>query len=430
MHDVTDLREMLAAEIVQRRESGHLVDDLVVTEPATQAELTRHLAAVEAAPRDPGWPYVEPPDLAAIAAARPPAPARAALPLDDVTLHDRVHGAWLGRCAGCALGKPVENWPYRDVRRYAEAAGAWPIADYLPAPEPMPHGFPAFHPSWQRSTRGRLDGMPRDDDLDYTVLALLVLEEHGLSFTPEDVGRAWLARLPFLGVYTAERAAYRNLVLGVRPPATATLVNPYREWIGAQIRADLYGYVSPGDPERAAGLAFRDASVSHIANGVYGSMWAAALVAAAFAEPSMAAALASALAVIPARSRLAQALREVVAVHAAGTGWEAAREALEVRHGALSPVHTINNAAVVAAALLWGEGDFTRTLGLAVAGGWDTDCNGATAGSVLGAAHGAAALPEHWTVPLDDRVATALAGVGDLRISALARRTLDLARGG
>jgi ADP-ribosylglycohydrolase len=430
LHDVADLREMLAAEIVQRRESGHVVDDPVLTEPASEQELVRHLAAVEAAPRDPAWPYAEPSDPTAIAAARPPAPARAALLLDDATLDDRISGAWLGRCAGCALGKPVESWSYLDVRRYAEATGAWPIADYLPAPEPIPHGFPAFHPSWRRSTRGRLDGMPRDDDLDYTVLALLVLEEHGLTFTAEDVGRAWLARLPFLGVYTAERAAYRNLVLGVRPPATATLVNPYREWIGAQIRADLYGYVSPGDPERAAGLAFRDASVSHTANGLYGCMWAAALVAAAFAEPSMATALDSALALIPARSRLAQALREVVAAHAAGTGWGAAREALEARHGALSPVHTINNAAVVAAALLWGHGDFTRTVGLAVAGGWDTDCNGATAGSAFGAMHGAAALPDHWTAPLDDRLATALAGVGDLRISALARRTLDLVRGG
>jgi ADP-ribosylglycohydrolase len=322
----------------------------------------------------------------------------------------------------------VENWPHRDVRRYAELTGAWPIADYLPAADPEPAGLPALHPSWRTSTRGRIAGMPRDDDLDYTILALRLVETHGPAFSAEDVGRAWLELLPFHRVYTAERAAYRNLVLGVRPPETASLVNAYREWIGAQIRADLFGYVSPGDPQRAAELAFRDASVSHVANGIYGAMWAAALVAAAFAETTTAAALRSALAVVPARSRLAEALREVVALHAGGTGWEAARDVLEERHGALGPVHTINNAAVVAAALLWGEGDFTRTLGLAVAGGWDTDCNGATAGSVSGAMRGAAALPEHWTAPLDDRIATALSGVGDQPISALAARTLALAR--
>jgi ADP-ribosylglycohydrolase len=427
VHDVSDLRELLAAEVAQRRESGHIVDAPAAHATAGDEELARLLVALEAAPRDPGWPYHEPSDLAAIAAARAPAPARAALRLDERALHDRILGAWLGRCAGCALGKPVENWPHADVRRYAEAAGGWPITDYLPPPDPEPAGFPPFHPSWARSTRGRIDGMPRDDDLDYTVLALLVVEAHGTAFSADDVGRAWLARLPFLMVYTAERAAYRNLVMGLRPPATATHRNPYREWIGAQIRADLYGYVSPGDPERAAELAFRDASVSHTANGLYGSMWAAALVAAAFAEETMRAALRSALAVMPARSRLAQALAEVADLHAAGTDWQAARDVLEERHGALSPVHTINNAAVVAAALLWGEGDFSRTVGLAVGAGWDTDCNGATAGSAFGAMHGAGALPAHWTAPLDDRVATALAGVGELRISALARRTLALA---
>ena len=86
-------------------------------------------------------------------------------------------------------------------------------------------------------------------------------------------------------------------------------------------------------------------------------------------------------------------------------------------------MHTINNAAVVAAALLWGEGDFTRTIGLAVQGGWDTDCNGATAGSVFGAMHGAEAIPRRWTEPLGDRVRSALFGFDGARISELARRT-------
>ena len=265
--------------------------------------------------------------------------------------------------------------------------------------------------------------MPRDDDLDYTILGLLLVEAHGTDLTPAYVGEEWLRRMPFLAVYTAERAAYANLVAGLEPPATARHRNPYREWIGAQIRADAYGYVMAGDPEGAAALAFADASLSHTENGVYGAMWAAALVAAAFAERDMERALASALAVIPARSRLAEALRDVAAMHDDALEWASAREVLERRHGHLSPVHTINNAAVVAAALLWGEGDFTRTIGLAVQGGWDTDCNGATAGSAFGAMHGAGTLPARWTEPLEDRVATALSGVEDARISDLARRT-------
>jgi ADP-ribosylglycohydrolase len=430
VHDVLDLRDMLADEIVQRRESGHVVaePDPHIVAAASEAELRAAIMAVEASPRSPDWPYQEPEGLAAIAAAQPTAPDRAALGLDDDALSDRLHGAWLGRCAGCALGKPVENWPRVELRRYLERFDAYPLTDYVPTDGPAPRTFPPLNPSWPVSVRGAIRGMPRDDDIDYTILGLHILETYGRDFTAADVAGEWLRRFPFLAVYTAERAAYRNLALGLAPPATATHVNPYREWIGAQIRVDAYGYAAAGDPDRAAALAFEDASVSHTANGIYGAMWAAALIAASFAEATMAAALESALAVVPAGSRLAEALRGVAALRAQGLEWESARDVLEERHGALSPVHTINNAAVVAAALLWGEGDFTRTIGLAVQGGWDTDCNGATAGSAFGAMHGAAALPAHWTTPLEDRIASALFGFDGVRISELAARSLATAR--
>jgi len=428
VHDVLDLREMLADEIVQRRESGHVVADPPVLAAAADAELRAAIKAVEESPRSPDWPYEEPDGLAAIKAARPTPPQRSALTLDDDALLDRLHGAWLGRCAGCALGKPVENWPRAELRRYLERFDAYPLTDYILADGPAPPTFPPLNASWPVSVRGAIRGMPRDDDIDYTILGLHVLETYGMQFRAADVAHEWLRRLPFLAVYTAERAAYRNLVLGREPPASATHINPYREWIGAQIRVDAYAYVAAGDPERAAALAFEDASVSHTANGVYGAMWAAALIAASFSERAMTAALESALAVIPPRSRLAEALRGVTALHAQGLPWESARDALEQRHGALSPVHTINNAAAVAAALLWGEGDFTTTIGLAVQGGWDTDCNGATAGSAFGAMHGAAALPARWTTPLEDRIASALSGFDGVRISELALRTLSVVR--
>ena len=432
MHDVLDLREMVAEEIVERRESGYAIDDVAPSADAIvrarEHELREFLSRLAAAPRSPDWRYEEPSELAAIEAAQPPAPARAGLTLDEASLGDRILAAWRGRCAGCALGKPVEIWPREAIRRYLEPLGAYPVAAYLPPPpDPLPAGLPELNPSWREATRGRVAGVPRDDDIDYTILGLHILDTRGLGFSTDDVAAAWLRLLPFLQVYTAERAAYRNLILGLRPPETATHVNPYREWIGAQIRVDAYAYARPGDPVGAARLAFADARVSHTANGIYGAMWAAALIAASFAEPSMPAALDSALAVVPGRSRLAEALAGVRRMHADGLGWEEARDELERRHGSLSPVHTINNAAVVAAALLWGDGDFSRTVGLAVQGGWDTDCNGATAGSAYGAMQGTRSLPREWTDPLEDRVRSAVYGFDGARISDLAERTLRVA---
>jgi ADP-ribosylglycohydrolase len=190
----------------------------------------------------------------------------------------------------------------------------------------------------------------------------------------------------------------------------------------------MWGYVSPGDPARAASLAFQDASLSHTKNGIYGAMWAAALIAASFVAPNMRTALDAALAQIPPHSRLAEALDDVLGLYSSGVDWESARNDLAERYyGQYSFVHTVNNAAVVAAALLWGEGDYTRTIGLAVQGGWDTDCNGATAGSVFGAMHGTKALPAKWTGPLNDLVRSAVFGFDNSRISNLAERTLQLA---
>jgi ADP-ribosylglycohydrolase len=289
----------------------------------------------------------------------------------------------------------------------------------------MPHVY-EMHPSWPEVVRGSVRFVARDDDIDYTILGLHILETRGFGFGPEDVAETWMSCVPFLATYTAERAAYRNLVCGLRPPDTATHRNPYREWIGAQIRADMWGYVSPGDPKRATELAFKDASLSHTQNGIYGEMWVSALVAACFVAPDMHTALKAALTNVPPHSRLAEAIRCVFALRERGLGWEAARDELEERYGHYGFVHTINNATVVAAALLWGEDDYTRTVGLAVQGGWDTDCNGATAGSVFGVMHGVGRLPDSWVNPLNDCVRSAITGFDYSGISDLAERTLRL----
>jgi ADP-ribosylglycohydrolase len=131
---------------------------------------------------------------------------------------------------------------------------------------------------------------------------------------------------------------------------------------------------------------------------------------------------------IPAQSRLAEAVHDVFALYERGLDWETARDEIEKRYYAkYSFVHTINNAALVSMALLWGAGDYTNTIGLAVQGGWDTDCNGATAGSVFGAMYGTQALPERWVGPLNDFVRSAVGGYDNSRISDLAERTLQFA---
>ncbi|MFG2966090.1 ADP-ribosylglycohydrolase family protein [Streptomyces sp. NPDC048288] len=352
--------------------------------------------------------------------------------LADRELSDRVLGGWLGRIAGNMLGKPVERgevWTRERIDGYLRRAGALPLTDYLPEPAGETDAL-ALRPEWRQCVRGRIHGSCRDDDVDYAVLGLHLLETHGFGFSTEQVGELWLLRLPYLQTFTAERAAYRNLANGLKPPLTATCDNPFQEWIGALIRADVYGWTCPADPRRAAALARRDAVLSHSGNGVYGAMWAAALISAAFTAPTVRDAIDTALTVVPASCRLARTVRRVVSLYEARTGWADTLDTLAEETAGLGWIHTVPNAAVLTAGLLHGDGDFTRTVTLTVRGGLDTDSNGATAGSVAGVLTGAAGIPAHWRDPLEDTVHSAVFGFDGARVSDLAERTARLARTG
>jgi len=430
--DLGELRELVRLEAVERFEEGFEVDveavERRVRAAASGGELMEiYLELQRAEPRR-GYPYVEPTEWRELVRERPAAPPRLVVDLSEGELRDRILGAWLGRCAGCMAGKPVEGWSRERIARALRRAGEYPLrGPYFPMA-----AFSDLSPEEQRLlyplTREGIRRAERDDDLDYTVLNLVVYERRGPGFTTDDVAEAWLAMLPYRLTYTAERAAYRNLVLGLKPPETATHLNPFREWIGAQIRADLWGYVSPGDAARASELAYRDARLSHVKNGVYGEMLVAAMLSLAYALDDPREIVREALKAIPERSRLAEAVRYVLGLHARGLEWEEAVGEVLGRYGGYHPVHTINNAAIVVAALLWGEGDFARTVTYAVMAGLDADCNGATAGSIAGMLSGASGLPREWIEPLRGRLATALSGLGELSVEELAERTLRCAR--
>lgn len=420
-------KQLLLDELTQRREQGvdaGLIEAAVTAVDPTDCQAIEALyARLEALPGDAALDAAEPSNLDPICALRPDGPRAYQSSWTSADLLDRLQGAWLGRSAGCLLGKPCEGWHHDEIRDYLSPAGAYPLDGYFPRvlPEPRVGRSLSGTASW---LRGGIGSAPRDDDTDYTVLGLYLLETHGPAFTTEDVAAAWLSRLPYWQVYTAERVAYANLVNGLQPPDTATFRNPYREWIGAQIRADMWGYVCPGRPEQAAALAYRDARLSHVRNGIYGEMWAAACIAAAFVESDAGAVLEAGLSEIPRDCRLARALRQTMAWCDEDADWEATWQRVNAAYGHYHGVHTINNAACVALALLHARGDFERAISIAVMCGWDTDCNGATVGSIVGAMLGAHALPDRWIAPLNDTLHSAVQGFETNRISDLAGRTL------
>jgi ADP-ribosylglycohydrolase len=342
----------------------------------------------------------------------------------------RIRSAWAGRISGCQLGKAVEGLSVSGGREtltsYLRRANAVPLRNYVPLIEGT-----LVELTGRQSCQGQFSRSEPDDDINYTVLALMLLERHGLELSTADVARAWLQLLPAGWTWTAERAAYRTLLERAgelfaqgAPPAFDLLEcarNDYSDWIGAQIRADMYGWVCPGRPALAADLARRDASLSHRGDGVEAAAFVAALAAAVPTSRTLDEAVDVASREIASESGVSGAIELARSL----VGAEHAVEQIHERYADLAPIHALNNLALVVWALLSYQDDYSAAVGEVVAGGWDTDCNGATVGGLWGLS--GRPIPEHWTEPWRGRVAVTLAGVGELTLEGLVARTIAVA---
>lgn len=205
----------------------------------------------------------------------------------------------------------------------------------------------------------------------------MLIDKYGRDFTPWDVSRVWLDYQPKNAYCTAERVAFCNFVKGYNPPESAIYKNPYREWIGAQIRADYFGYINPGDPETAADMAWRDASISHIKNGIYGEMFAAAMIAAAASTDDIKTIIAAGLGEIPANCRLAEDVKLVVKMFDDGKTSEEVfakiHEKWDEHSGSRLVPHDLERDDRRGRRSCTGGGDYGKSICLAVQTGFDTD---------------------------------------------------------
>lgn len=377
-----------------------------------------------------GYAYDEPDELAAIRKLRPRGPRKYKKRLSDAAIRDRITGAWLGRCVGCFLGKPLEGVRLGDLYSMLKTSKQFPLRNYVKFGVPMPGATPGAKGRAKNMQRfDKMRYMPIDDDTNYTTTGVLVVKTFGADFEPSDVALFWMRNLPLLATCTAERVAYRNFANRVAPPRSATLRNPYREWIGAQIRADGFAYTVVGDPQRAADFAWRDAYISHVKNGIYGEMFVAAMMAAAPYVDGIHELIDVGLSEIPRSCRLAGDVREIVDLYDSGVDFDGAVKFVHNKWDEKNGhdwCHTNSNAVICCVGLLWGEGDFGRSICRSVQPCLDTDCNGATVGSIVGMMLGAKKLPSRWTSRLNDTLRTAIFGYDTIKISQIAKETFEL----
>jgi ADP-ribosylglycohydrolase len=309
----------------------------------------------------------------------------------------RVYAGWLGKCIGVRFGAPVEGWTYQDIR---DNLGE--LTTYV------------------HEDRGKI--FKPDDDTSLPMILIRALEDYGANVTAEQFGETWLNYLGdqhgtlWWGGYgiSTEHTAYLNLASGIPAPRSGAIVQngaALAEQIGGQIFSDIWGWVAPNDPARAADLAETASSVAHDGNGLYGGRFIAALVSAAFSERDPRRLIGFGLEHVPANSEYARVICAMLDFHAQHPDdWHRGYAHLKANFGYdryPGAVHIIPNAGVVALGLLYGGGDFTRTLRITNMAGWDTDCNVGNVGAIIGTAVGVDGIDLAWRDPMNDLLITA-----------------------
>lgn len=382
------------------------------------------------APMDPNFTYVEPSNYEQILLLRPTQTFNVVSIEKIDNLKDHLAGAWIGRIAGCLLGKPLEGWRTDRLYPLLKQTNNYPMHRYVTKKDFTPKMIKELYidenACWADNVK---DASPADDDTTYTVLGLKMIESFGRDFSSNDALETWMRFLPIVTTCTAERYTYRNAARGLLPPETAKYQNPYREYIGAQIRADFFGYANPGNPKEAAFMAFKDGAISHVGNGIYGEMWVAAMIAIAAVCNDPETIICQALEQIPQNCRLREHVLDVVNNYKNNMSEEDSRAFLHERYNEnieLEWGYVLTNAAVVAHGILYGEGDFAKSICFAVQCGFDTDCNGATVGSVVGMMVGESKIDSYWYDTFHKKLLTSVDGYNCVSIDELVKKTISL----
>jgi ADP-ribosylglycohydrolase len=292
----------------------------------------------------------------------------------DAAYEERVYAGLLGKLIGVYLGRPVEGWPYDDIR------SRFGLVD--------------------RFVNGDL-GLPlivADDDISGTLAFARVVEDtDGSGFGPAEAGNTWLnyivedRTILWWGGYgrSTEHTAYLNLKRGIRAPESGSIArngSTLAEQIGAQIFSDAFALMTPGDPERAVALTRAAASVSHDGVALDAAAFFAAMRALAFDQSGLPVLIEQALPFVTDR-RLLELIPDVLSHVHARDDWRAARDWVDHHYGYArypGPCHALSNTAMALAALVVGGNDFRRVVAVASSVGFDTDSNAGTVGCITG----------------------------------------------
>ena len=315
-------------------------------------------------------------------------------PVPVADFADRIYGGWLAQVVGGALGTAVEGYCTKQIR-----AAFGEVRGYVRPPNTY------------------------NDDITYELAFLEAFKVHGYDVTARDIALEWVGRIP--SGWSAEMVALNNLRFGVFPPESGRLHNPFREWIGAQMRGAVCGLVAPGDPKMAARLAWIDGSISHDNNGIIGEVFNAMLVSLAFVEREVKDLVKRAIDLVPKDSEYYQAVSFAYEHCVKSNNWEDAWGPCETKFKEYNWIHAYPNAAAEVVAIYFSNNSFDECMHIIAMEGQDVDCNAAQIGTIYGVMFGSQHISKEWADPIGDRVVSYMRGFEVTSISEIGKTTSD-----
>ncbi|MDD6483411.1 MAG: ADP-ribosylglycohydrolase family protein [Clostridiales bacterium] len=294
--------------------------------------------------------------------------------LNKKRIKDKIYACWLGKNIGGTMGAPYES-----VRHMLNISGF-----NSPKGEPLPN-----------------------DDLDLQLVWLCAAEDLGLNnINSLTLGEYWLkAVTPHWNEYGVAKA---NMMSGIVPPMSGEYNNEqWKKSNGAWIRSEVWACLAPGFPDIAIKYAYSDAAVDHgVSEGTYAEMFTATLESAAFIENDIRELIEIGLSKIPPDCRIAKSVKLAEKAYDDGKTLKEAREILVEDSRDLGWFQAPCNIGFVILGLLYGEGDFKKSVISAINCGDDTDCTGATVGSIMGILKGTDGIDKELREYVGDKIIT------------------------
>lgn len=320
-------------------------------------------------------------------------PEEAEVNTEDESFKDKIKAGWLSQLIGAAMGTMVEGYTSKNLY---DIFGD--VKDYLRKPNTY------------------------NDDITFEIAFLDAFKNKGYNVTSEDIALSWIGLIPT--GWSAEEIALRNIRSGLLPPDSALFNNPFSEWIGAQMRGGICGMLAPGKPKLAADLAWKDGQVSHISNGILGEVFNAVMTSMAFVESDVKKIVKTAMSVIPKDSEYYSVIEYAYAACLKYDDWQDAHRDCQKKYRRYNWIHAYPNACCEIIALIYGEGDYEKTLNIITMCGVDADCNAGMIMPVLGIQKGMSIIPKRLISPAFDLLTTYMRSYDEIKLDELVNDTV------